>query len=81
MKPTDKKKRIASNAAILIAGILASFILPMIGDSLTEGRSAFLRMLLHVFRPRNHRADALRKPNDGPQLAWRKARSTFRVQG
>ncbi len=48
MKPIDKKKLIASNAAVLVAGILCSFILPMIGDSMTEGRSAFLRMMLHV---------------------------------
>jgi len=29
---------------------------------------------------RNHQADALQKPSDGSQLAWTKARSTFRVQ-
>lgn len=49
MKPADKKKLIASNAGILVVGILVSFVLPMIGDSMTEGRSAFLRMILHVF--------------------------------
>lgn len=49
MKPADKKKLIASNAGILVVEILVSFVLPMIGDSMTEGRSAFLRMILHVF--------------------------------
>ena len=46
---SEKRKLIATNAAIWTAGILASFILPMVTDSMTEGRSAFLRMIAHTF--------------------------------
>ena len=45
----SKTKLVASNAAILTVGMLASFALPLISDSITEGRGHFLRALAHVF--------------------------------
>ena len=49
MTNSHKKKLIALNASVWGVGILASFILPMISDSITDGSAAFLRMFLHVF--------------------------------
>lgn len=47
MTKSEKKKVITTNAGIWVAGILASFILPMVAESTTEGRSAFLKMMAH----------------------------------
>lgn len=49
MNKPIRQKLVATNAAVLAAGMLASFALPMIADSLHEGRGHFLRALMHVF--------------------------------
>ncbi|MDA8745455.1 hypothetical protein N9N28_12545 [Rubripirellula amarantea] len=49
MNRAKKSTLIASNAALLTAAMLASFVLPLITDSITEGRANFLRMLAHTF--------------------------------
>ncbi|MEZ6058478.1 MAG: hypothetical protein R3C01_17390 [Planctomycetaceae bacterium] len=48
MTSTDKKKLINTNAFVWATSILVSFVLPMVTDSLTEGRSQFLRAITHV---------------------------------
>lgn len=48
MTSDTTKRAVSINAAIWAAAILASVILPFVTDSLTEGRSAFLRILTHV---------------------------------
>ncbi len=48
MTEDAKKKIVTTNAALWTVGILLSFVLPMIGDSITEGRGNFLRAMLHV---------------------------------
>jgi hypothetical protein len=47
MNSAARTNAVQKNAAVLALGILASFVLPMVGDSMTDG-SAFLRMFLHV---------------------------------
>lgn len=47
MTRTEQRKALGTNAAIWSVAILASFVLPMIGDSLTENRG-ILRPILHV---------------------------------
>lgn len=49
MTNSEKKKLITTNAAILAAGMLASFVLPLIVESVTDGRANFLKMLMHMF--------------------------------
>ncbi|TWU42375.1 hypothetical protein [Novipirellula artificiosorum] len=49
MNKTQKQRVIAINAAVLAAGMLASFVLPLIVESLIDGRGAFLRALTHIF--------------------------------
>jgi hypothetical protein len=49
MTKSNKQKLIATNAAVLAAGMLASFVLPLIAESVTDGRGTFLRALVHVF--------------------------------
>ncbi len=48
MNSARTKKLAAQNAAMLAVAGLASFVLPMITDSLTDGRSNFLRMMAHM---------------------------------
>ena len=49
MSDAHKKKLVQTNAAVLTAGMLASFVLPMITDSITDGRGNFLRAMAHIF--------------------------------
>ena len=49
MVKSRKQKLIATNAAELAAGMLASFALPLIAESMTDGRGTFLRALVHIF--------------------------------
>ena len=42
------KKLVAMNAGILAAAALVSFILPMILDSMLEGRGNFIKAMAHV---------------------------------
>jgi hypothetical protein len=48
MTKSEKKKLIATNAGILVVGMLASFTLPLIMESVTDGRADFLKMIVHV---------------------------------
>ncbi len=48
MTKAEKTKLLTTNAALWSAGILAAFILPLVTDSITDGRSAFLRMLMFL---------------------------------
>jgi hypothetical protein len=46
---TDSNKKLVSiNALIWTIATLASVILPFVTDSLTDGRSAFLRIFVHA---------------------------------
>lgn len=49
MEKQQKQRLVATNAAVLAIGALASFALPMITDSIVDGEGKFLRMLAHVF--------------------------------
>lgn len=49
MNATEKKNLIGANAAIWAVAILTSFTLPLVTDSLVDGRGDFLRMHTHVF--------------------------------
>ena len=49
MNKSKKNQLIRTNAAIWAGGMLASFILPMIASSLTDGPAGFLNMMTHVF--------------------------------
>jgi hypothetical protein len=49
MKRSEKKKLITTNAAILAAGMFASFVLPLIIESVTDGRADFLKMMMQMF--------------------------------
>jgi hypothetical protein len=49
MTKSEKEKLIRTNAVIWAVGIIASFVLPMVTESLTDGRGAFLKMMVHVF--------------------------------
>ncbi len=49
MTKADKKKLIATNAAVWVAGILASFILPMIAESMSDGSAGFLKVMAFAF--------------------------------
>ncbi len=49
MTKAEKKKLIATNAAVWVAGILVSFILPMIAESLSDGPAGFLKVMAFVF--------------------------------
>lgn len=48
MTQPKKSNLIGTNAAILSAGILASFILPLVAESMTDGRAGFLKAMAHV---------------------------------
>jgi hypothetical protein len=48
MTETTKKKLITTNAAIWAVGILASFILPLVTQSLSDGPGNFLQVLAQV---------------------------------
>ena len=49
MTKSDKKKLIATNAAIWVVGILASFILPMVAESMSDGPAGFLKVMAFAF--------------------------------
>ena len=47
--PNEKtKKLIGTNAGILTLAALVSFVLPLILDSMLEGRGNFIKMMAHV---------------------------------
>jgi hypothetical protein len=48
MTTDSTRKLISTNAAIWAASTLASVILPFVTDSMTDGRSAFLRVGAHA---------------------------------
>jgi hypothetical protein len=48
MTSDTTKKIVSINAAIWASATLASVILPFVTDSLTQGRSAFLRIVAHA---------------------------------
>ncbi|MGI9474746.1 MAG: hypothetical protein ACR2NZ_24655 [Rubripirellula sp.] len=48
MLKTAKNRLIAQNAAFWACTGLVSFVLPMIADSMTDGRANFLRMLAQM---------------------------------
>lgn len=48
MTKREQGQLIIRNAAIWAAAAILSFILPMISDSLTEGRGHWIRAMLHV---------------------------------
>lgn len=49
MTKSEKQKLIATNAAIWAAATLISFVLPLIAESMTDGRGNFLKMMAQVF--------------------------------
>lgn len=49
MKKADKNKLIATNAAVWVVGILASFILPMIAESMSDSPAGFLKVMALAF--------------------------------
>ncbi len=48
MNANARKLLIATNAIVWVCGILASFILPMVAESLTVGPGNLLQMLTQV---------------------------------
>ncbi len=44
-----EKKIITTNAAISVAATLTSFVLPLIAESITDGRGKFLKIMAQVF--------------------------------
>ena len=48
MTKHEQRQLLIRNAGIWVAATLLSVVLPMISDSLTEGRGTFLRLMLHV---------------------------------
>jgi hypothetical protein len=48
MTTDANKKLVTNNAAIWVVAIMASVILPFVTDSMTDGRSAFLRLVGHA---------------------------------
>ncbi len=48
MTKQAQQQLIIRNAAIIGAETLLSFVLPMISDSITEGRGNWIRAVLHV---------------------------------
>jgi len=49
MTKSEKKKLIATNAVILTAGMVVSFALPLVVESVTEGRADYIKMMMHMF--------------------------------
>lgn len=49
MTSAEKKRLVGTNAALWVIAILVSFILPMVAESITDGRAAFLKAMAHVF--------------------------------
>ncbi len=49
MTNSEKQKLLAKNAAVWVAGILASFILPMIAESVSDGPAHFLKVMVFAF--------------------------------
>ena len=49
MTNAEKKKLIARNAVVWTIATLVSFALPMVADSITDGRGTFLKAMAHVF--------------------------------
>lgn len=48
MTKSEKKKLIGNHAATWSVAILASFILPFVGESMTDGRSHFIKVLMQI---------------------------------
>jgi hypothetical protein len=48
MTRNEQKRLLSTNAGIWAAATILSFVLPLVSDSLTSGRSAFLRAFLHA---------------------------------
>ena len=48
MTNSEKKKLIATNVAIWAAAMMAAFVLPMIAESMTDGKAAFLKMMVYL---------------------------------
>ncbi|NND98755.1 MAG: hypothetical protein HKN47_15650 [Pirellulaceae bacterium] len=48
MTNEQTKKLIGTNAGILTAAALVSFVLPMILDSMLEGRGNFIKAISHI---------------------------------
>jgi hypothetical protein len=49
MTKSQQKKLLSTNAGIWAVATLLSFVLPLVTDSLTAGRSGFLRAFVHAF--------------------------------
>ena len=49
MNNNPRKKLVAKNAAVLAVAALASFALPKIAESITDGPANFLIAMAHVF--------------------------------
>lgn len=49
MTRAEKKTLIATNAAVWSAAILASFILPLVAESLSDGPAKFLKVICFAF--------------------------------
>ena len=49
MTKAQKQKIIGVNAAIWTGASLLSFVLPLIAESITDGRGNFLKMMAHMF--------------------------------
>ena len=49
MTNSEKQKLLATNAALWVAGILVSFILPMIAESASDGPAHFLKAMSFAF--------------------------------
>ena len=48
MTSSAQKKLITANAVVWAVATLLSFILPMVTESITDGRANFLKMAVHV---------------------------------
>ena len=49
MTRAEKTKLIAKNAAVWVVGILLSFILPMVAESISDGPAGFLKVMAFAF--------------------------------
>lgn len=49
MTASEKKKLIATNVGIWVIATLASFILPLVAESLSSGPAKFLQVFCFVF--------------------------------
>ena len=49
MTRAEKKKLLATNAGIWVAGILASYVLPLVAESMSDGPAGFLKLMCFAF--------------------------------